>query len=406
MERCFRSNVGYRENFPQLAEGLIYLDSAATTLKPQCVIDTLTQFYTHEYATIHRSVYDSAQSAGEKYYQTRLRAQAFLHASYPEEIIFTRGTTHSLNVLARSFSKSFLTPSKCVVISEIEHHSNIVPWQMAAEEIGFSLLFVRVDKNGQIDISHLAELLANNRVQLVSVAHVSNITGTVQPVKQITAMAHAAGAYVAIDGAQAVGHISIDVQTLDVDFYVFSSHKIYGPTAVGILYGKRELLEQMPPCEGGGDMIEKVTLGGSSYAQLPHKFEAGTPAIAEVIGFGAALDFVQEVGYERLYSHMELLRKYAYKGLRELDKIAFVGMSESSLISFNIPGIHPLDLATLLNCKQIAVRTGHLCSQPAMKRFGITECVRISFGLYTTMEEIDFCIEHLKNIISQVVVVF
>jgi len=387
-----------KECFPQLREGFVYLDSAATTLKPQCVIDTLTHFYSHEYATIHRSLYSSAQSAGEKYYQTRIHVQNFLHALYPEEIIFTRGTTHSINVLAKSFSKAFLTPSECVIISEIEHHSNIVPWQMAAEERGYSLLFVRVDDRGEIDLTHLAELLTKYRVKLVSVAHVSNITGSVQPVKKIVAMAHAAGAYVALDGAQAVAHIPVDLQTLEVDFYAFSSHKLYGPTGVGILYGRRELLEQMPPYEGGGDMIERVTLARSSFAALPHKFEPGTPAIAEVIAFGQAISFVQEVGYQRLHGHIEHLRRHAYERLRSL-KVQFVGQSESALISFNVEGVHSLDVATLLDCRGIALRTGHLCSQPAMKRFGITECARISFALYTTPQDIDSFAEALASLV-------
>lgn len=393
MDSLPRSNqiIG-KEAFPQLSEGLVYLDSAATTLKPQCVIDALTHFYTHEYATINRSIYSSAQRAGEKYYQTRIQVKNFLNASCPEEIIFTRGTTHSLNLLASSFSKSFLTSLDSVIVSEIEHHSNIVPWQMAAKEIGFTLLFVRVDGRGQIDFSHLAELLTKHRVKLISIAHVSNITGSIQPIKKIVAMAHAAGALVALDGAQAVGHIAIDLEELGSDFYAFSSHKIYGPTGVGILYGKRELLEKMAPYEGGGDMIDRVTLEGSTYAQLPHKFEPGTPAIAEVIAFGAALSFIERIGYERIQDHIDRLRGYAYEKLSSLE-IQYIGRSESALLSFNLQGFHPLDLALLLDCKNIALRTGHLCSQPAMKRFGITESARISFGIYNTLEDIDYFVE-------------
>jgi len=389
--------LGIQDEFPQLDEGLIYLDSAATTLKPKCVVDTLSQFYRYEYATINRGVYASAQRAGEKYYQTRVKTQQLLNAECPEEIIFTRGTTHSLNLLANSFSEAFLTALDCVVISEIEHHSNIVPWQMAAEKSGFTLLFVRVNDRGQIDLSHLAELLVENRVKLISLAHVSNITGSVQPVEKIIPMAHAASALVALDGAQAISHIKVDVQALDVDFYAFSSHKMYGPTGVGVLYGKRLHLEQMPPYEGGGDMIERVTLAKSSYASLPHKFEAGTPAIAEVIGFGAALDFIQNNGYEKIDLHMKALRAYAYEKFKALD-VSFVGYSESALISFNIEGMHSLDLSMLLDCKNIALRSGHLCSQPAMSRFGITECLRISFGLYTTKEDIDSLIEALSTL--------
>ena len=384
-----------REDFPQLAEGLIYLDSAATTLKPACVIDTLTHFYTHEYATINRSVYTSAQKAGDRYYQTRLHTQKLLGAAHSEEIIFTRGTTHSLNLLASSLGAAFLGPSNCVILSEIEHHSNLVPWQMMAQRVGCTLLFVRVDDKGMIDLAHLAELLVQHEVKIISVAHVSNVTGSVQPIEKMIPMAHAAGALVALDGAQAVSHLAVDVQALAVDFYAFSSHKMYGPTGVGVLYGKRALLEQIPPYEGGGDMIKRVALETSSYADLPHKFEAGTPAIAEVIGFGRAISYINKIGYEQIDQHITNIRDYAYEKLRSLD-VEFVGCSDSALLSFTIKEMHPLDVATLLDCKQIALRSGHLCSEPAMRRFGVGQILRISFGVYTTKEDIDVFISSLS----------
>lgn len=387
-----------KEHFPQLQNDFVYLDSAATTLKPKCVIEALTHFYSYDYATIHRGLYSSAQKAGESYYQIRVKVQKLLKAEFAEEIIFTRSTTQSINLLAHSFSEAFLTEQDCVIISETEHHANVVPWQMASEKVGFLLLFVRVHETGEIDLSHLAELLASHRVKLVSICHVSNVTGAVQPIEKIITMAHHAGALVALDGAQAAAHMAIDVTKWDIDFYAFSAHKLYGPTGVGVLYGKRKLLEQMPPYEGGGDMIAKVTQDMTTYAPLPHKFEAGTPAIGEVIAFGAALDFVQDIGYQAIYEQMNLLREDAYQKLHVFPGLRFIGVSKSALLTFTIEGKHPLDVALWLDCKNIAVRTGHLCSQLAMQRFGITESIRISFGIYNTIKDIDILVETLDAI--------
>jgi len=397
MQTC----IDFRKDFPMICDEHIYFDTAATAQKPQVVIDALTDFYSNHYGTVNRAVYKRAREATDLYQEGRHKVQRFIHAQHPEEIIFTRGTTASLNILARSYGQAFLRPGDAIIISEIEHHSNIVPWQMVCEERGAVLRIVPVNDAGELIFEEFLEQL-DEKVKLVSVAHISNVFGTLHPVEKIIEAAHKVGTHVCLDGAQAVAHLPVDVHALDVDFYAFSGHKLYGPTGVGVLYGKRELLEKMPPVEGGGDMIEQVTLLETTYNQLPTKFEAGTPMIAEVIALGVALDYLTGIGLDTIASWEQELLAYATKKLSQVEGLKIIGTSsrKGAIISFVIKGTHPLDLATLLDCRGIALRTGHHCSQPAMERFGVTSTARISFGIYNTFEEIDQFIACLHSILN------
>ncbi len=397
MQTC----VDHRQDFPMICDTQIYFDTAATAHKPRQVIEALTDFYSSHYGTVNRGVYKGAREATERYQNARQKVQHFLNAAHFEEIIFTRGTTASLNLLARSYGMAFLRPGDAIMISEIEHHSNIVPWQMLCEERGAVLRIIPVNDSGELIFEEFLALL-DEKVKLVSIAHLSNIFGTLHPVRKIIEAAHQVGAHVCLDGAQAAAHLPVNVQELDVDFYAFSGHKLYGPTGVGVLYGKRELLEKMPPIEGGGDMINEVTLLRSTYNQLPTKFEAGTPMIAEVIGLGAAIDYLRGIGLDAIAAWEQELLAYATKKLQQIEGLKVLGTSskKGAIISFVIEGIHPLDLATLLDCRGIAIRTGHHCSQPGMERFGVTSTARISFGLYNTFEEIDQFIAALQSILN------
>ncbi|MFZ0565619.1 MAG: cysteine desulfurase [Chlamydiales bacterium] len=393
----------FRKDFPILkkkiqGKPLIYFDTAATAQKPQAVIDALSHFYTHHYGTVHRGVYTLAREATEAYNQTRHKVQKFLSARHVEEIIFTRGTTASLNLIARSFTQSYLKRGDVILLPEIEHHSNMVPWQMVAQERGFSIRFLPVNDQGEIDLDAFESLL-DERVKLVTLAHLSNVIGTLHPVDYIIKKAHEAGAKVCLDGAQSAPHLPVNVEELDVDFYTFSGHKLYGPTGIGVLYGKKDLLENMPPLEGGGDMIERVTLAQTTYNCLPNKFEAGTPTLVEAIGLGEAIDYLSQIGMEKIYRWETELLNYACKKLSEIPGLRIIGTAKSkgAIISFVVEGAHPLDLALLLDCEGIAIRTGHHCCQPAMERFSITSTARISFGLYNTLEEIDRFITCLQN---------
>ncbi len=373
---------------------LIYFDSAATSLKPQCVIDTMTDFYENHYGTVHRAIYGLSTRATDAFQQVRKKAADFIHAALPEEIIFTKGTTESINLIARCF----IQPGDEVILSEIEHHSNIVPWQI----MGAALKIIPVNDEGEINLDAFKSLLTS-KTKLVSIAHISNALGTIHPIKEIIKLSHSAGAKVFIDGAQAAPHLSINVQDLDADFYAFSSHKMYGPTGVGILYGKMELLEQMPPFLGGGDMIDQVSFEKTSYAKPPLKFEAGTPMIAEVIGLGSAIDYLNSIGMEKICQWEHELLEYATEKLAALPKLRIIGTAKEkgAIISFILDGIHHLDAGTLLDLKGIAIRTGHHCAQPAMRRFGVSGTARISFGLYNTKEEVDNFVGHLQNIIER-----
>lgn len=397
-----KTALSCRQDFPILEKKilghpLIYFDTAATAQKPLAVIEAMTHFYTHQYGTVHRGVYALSKEATEAFNGARQQVQRFINADQPEEIIFTRGATASLNLLARSFAKHFIRPGHAIIISEIEHHANIVPWQMVCEEYGAVLRIIPVNDSGEL-ILEAFESLLDEKVKLVSIAHMSNIFGTIHPVEKIIELAHRAGAYVCLDGAQAIAHLPIDVQELNVDFYAFSGHKLYGPTGIGVLYGKQHLLEKLPPIEGGGDMIEKVTLQKTTYNQLPLKFEAGTPMIAEAIGLGAAINYLEEIGMDVIQSWEQELLAYATEKLLQIPNLRILGTAaeKGAIITFTIEGIHPFDLATLLDCRAIAIRTGHHCSQPSMERFGLTSASRLSFGLYNTFEEIDLFLSALS----------
>ncbi len=366
---------------------MIYFDSAATTQKPKVVIDEITRFYAEEYGTVHRAVYDSCLKATEKYENARKLIKSFLHA---DEVIFTKGTTDAINLVA----SSFIQEGDEVLISEMEHHSNIVPWQLKRAK----LIVIPIDDNGEIILSELKKKITKN-TKLVSIAHIANSTGTQNPIEEIIEIAHAHGAKVLIDGAQSAPHIPVNLQKLDCDFFAFSGHKIYGPTGIGVLCAKKELLDQMPPYQGGGDMVDKVTFEKTTFQSSPLKFEAGTPHIAGVIGLGAAIKYIQEIGMETIAAKEQELLHYATERLTPLVNILGTAKKKGAIITFVIPGIHPLDIGSFLNLKGIAVRTGHLCAQPTMARFGAVAAVRISFSFTNTFTEIDTFIAALREAI-------
>lgn len=380
-----------RKDFPFLETGLIYLDSAATTQKPQSVIDAMAHFYANEYATVHRSIYTASINATEKYCNARSKVQNYINAKAVEEVVFTRSTTEAINLVAHSFTRAFLKPGDAVLISNMEHHSNIVPWQLVLKERDIELRVLSVKSDGTFDLAAFERALTP-KVKLISITHLSNLTGIIFPIEQIIALAHKRGAKVLVDGAQVAGHFPIDVQALDADFYAFSAHKMYGPTGIGVLYGKLSLLEAMPPFQGGGDMIESVSFENTLFQPPPLRFEAGTPPIAQVIGFGAAIDYITDLGQDTLRAWEETLTQYALATLQEIDTLHIIGSTTAprgTLIAFTIEGCHPLDIATLLNLQNIAVRSGTLCTEPALRFFGTDAALRASFGIYNTIEEID-----------------
>lgn len=384
-----------RSLFPMLnktmhGSPLIYLDSAATTHKPQSVIDAISFFYTDQYATVHRAVYELAAQATLLYDMSREKVQKFLHAQYVDEIVFTRGTTESINLVASCFGRAFIGPADEVLISETEHHSNIVPWQMICKEKGAVLKVIPCNINGEIDLEQFHGLLSD-KTKIIAIAHVANVTGTIHPIKKIIAIAHERGIPVLIDGAQSISHMPVNVQELDADFYVFSGHKAYGPTGIGVLYGKREWLEKLPPYHGGGDMVDRVDFSCTTYQKAPLKFEAGTPPIAEVIGLAASLDFIDSVGRERIATWENQMLHYAIQKLGVVDGLSIIGnsVSKGPILSFAIEGVHSLDLGTMLSIKGVAMRTGHMCAQPTLKKYNQTSLSRISFGVYNQIEEID-----------------
>lgn len=391
----------FKNDFPIFnSNPLVYLDSAATTQKPSFVIDKISKFYQNEYGTVHRGVYKLSREATAQYEGTRNALKLLLNAAINEEIIFTRGTTESINMVAYSFGKAFIKPGDEILISEMEHHSNIVPWQILCEDRGCVLKVIPFDDRGVLDLLAFEKLLSP-KTKLVAVTHISNVLGTINPIKEMAKMAHAVNAKILVDGAQSTPHKQVDVQDLDVDFYVFSGHKMYGPTGIGVLYGKEALLNAMPPYQGGGDMIETVSFQKTTYNALPLKFEAGTPMIAEVIGLKAAIEYVQKIGLQNISQHEHELLCEATKKLKEIPGIKILGEAENKgpILTFTVQNIHPLDLATLLDAERIAVRSGHLCAQPIMRHFGVTSALRASFGLYNTMEDIDFFIKTLQKAI-------
>ena len=395
-----------RKQFPILhqevnGKPLIYFDNAATSQKPQSVIDALTHYYNTDNANIHRGIHTLAERATTAFEDTRKAVAKFINASEPEEVIFTKGTTEGINLVASTYGRKFIGEGEEIIISGLEHHSNIVPWQILCEEKGAILKVIPVNEKGELVISELDSLLSE-KTKLVAVNYISNALGTINPVKEIIEKAHSVGAKVLIDGAQAAPHAKIDVKDLDCDFFAFSAHKVYGPTGVGALYGKRSLLESMPPYQGGGEMIKEVSFKGTTFNDIPYKFEAGTPNIGEVIAFKAAIEFVEELGQETIAEHENDLMAYANELLKDVEGFKPVGTADkkASVISFLIDGVHPFDLGQILDAKGIAVRTGHHCAQPLMDHFDIEGTVRASFAVYNTKEEIKTFVEALKSAVK------
>jgi cysteine desulfurase/selenocysteine lyase len=391
-----------RKDFPVLnrevnGKPLVYFDNAATSQTPKQVIQSIVDYYENYNANIHRGVHTLSQEATEAYEKARHTLQAHLNAARPEEVILTSGTTHSINIVASGFT-SLLKEGDELLVSAMEHHSNIVPWQMACEKSGAQLKVIPMNKKGELEMDVFDKLLSE-RTRLVFCNHVSNALGTINPIEEIIAKAHAVGAAVLIDGAQAAPHFKVDVQHLDVDFYTLSAHKVCGPTGIGLLYGKRSWLEKLPPYQGGGEMIAEVSFEKTTYADLPHKFEAGTPNIAGGIAFGAAIDYMNQIGFEAIAAYEEELLVYATDQLKQIEGIEFIGeaKNKASVISFNLRGIHPYDVGSILDKLGIAVRTGHHCAQPVMQHFNVPGTVRASFAFYNTKEEIDIFVEGVKT---------
>ena len=393
-----------RGEFPILArrvhgKPLVYLDSAATSQKPQAVLDAMDAYYKERNANVHRGVHLLSQEATRALEGARDRVRRFLGATSDKEIVFTRGTTEAINLVAQSWGRANLKAGDEIVVTTMEHHSNIVPWQLLASATGAKVVVVPIDDRGELDLTAYARLLTP-RARLVAVAHVSNALGTVNPVREIVAAAHARGAVVLVDGAQAVPHLRVDVQAIDADFYAFSGHKLYGPTGIGVLYGKRALLEAMPPWQGGGDMIKTVSFEGSTWNDLPWKFEAGTPDIAGAIGLGAAVDWLEGVGLEAAAAHEADLLAYGTARLQEVPGLRLVGTArhKASVLSFTLDGAHPHDVGTILDLEGIAVRTGHHCAMPVMERYGIPATARASLGVYNVREDLDALVRGLERV--------
>ena len=391
-----------RAQFPLLhqkvnGENLVYFDNGASTQKPQVVIDAIAQYYSNDNANIHRGVHYLSQKATDKFEETRDTVQAFINANKSCEIIFTKGTTDSINLVANGY-RSMLNKGDDIIISEMEHHSNIVPWQMCCEVSGATLKVIPILDNGDLDMDAFENLLSE-KTKLVAVTHISNALGTINPVEKLIALTHKVGAKILIDGAQATPHTLVDVQGLDVDFYCFSAHKMYGPTGVGVLYGKEALLNELPPYQGGGEMIKEVSFEKTTYADLPYKFEAGTPNIAGVIAFKTAIDFITDLGISTIAKHEDTLVQYATKQLLTISGMQFIGEAKkrAALVSFNIEGLHPYDIGVLLDKMGIAIRTGHHCAQPIMEHYKVPGTARMSFAIYNTKEEIDSCITAIKK---------
>lgn len=395
-----------REDFPILKQTvygkpLVYLDNAATVQKPSCVIEAESEVYRMINANVHRGVHWLSQQSTSALEAARETVRRFIGAENVGEIIFTRGTTESFNLLASSFSRAFLKPGDEIILSGMEHHSNIVPWQIQAEQFGFRIRVVPVTDDGQLDMDAFRSLL-NERTKLVSVTHVSNVLGTVNPVAEIIRTAHSYGIPVAIDGAQSVPHMAVDVRALDADFMAFSGHKAYGPTGIGVLYGRRELLEKMPPYHGGGEMIKRVSFDGTTYNELPYKFEAGTPDYVGAIAFAKAIEYLTAIGMENIARREKELCDYALDAMKTIPGIRFIGQAPErcGVISFLVGNIHPLDMGTLLDKLGIAVRTGHHCADPLMERFAVPGTVRASFALYNTESEVDALVAGIRRISS------
>lgn len=385
----------WRADFPILktkvhGNALVYLDNAATTQKPQSVIEAESVYYSSYNANVHRGVHTLSQSATVAYEEARSKAQLLINAASPDEIVFVRGATEAINLVAQSYGRSRFQAGDEIVLSHMEHHSNIVPWQMLCQQTGARLRVIPVSDSGELEMDVYAQLL-NERTRMVAVTHVSNTLGTINPVATIVSLAHARGVPVLLDGAQAIAHLPVDVQELDCDFYVFSGHKLYGPTGVGVLYGKADLLNAMQPYQGGGDMIRSVSFRETTYNTLPYKFEAGTPNIAGVIGLGVAVDYLKAIGYEAIISHEQSLLYYATQLLDAVPGLRIIGTAKekTGILSFVVDGMHPHDIGTILDGEGVAIRTGHHCTMPLMERFGVPATSRASLALYNTKQEMD-----------------
>jgi len=395
-----------RSDFPILhrevnGKPLIYLDNAATTQKPRRVIERIATYYENENSNIHRGVHFLSQLATDDYEEARRKVQGFLNARDTREIIFVRGATEGINLVAQSYGRSRLSAGDEILITAMEHHSNIVPWQMVCEATGARLRVIPMNPSGELILDEFNRLL-NEKTRIVAVNHVSNALGTVNPVKQIIRSAHEAGAVVLVDGAQSAPHFQVDMQKLDADFFVFSGHKMYGPTGIGVLYGKAGILEEMPPWEGGGDMILSVTFEKTTYNTLPHKFEAGTPNIAGVVGLGAAIDYLDEIGLSRIAAYEKELLAYTEEQLKTLPEVRLIGTAEkkAGVVSFALDRVHPHDIGTILDQEGIAIRTGHHCAQPVMDFFNVSATARASLALYNTRREIDQLVIALRKVLK------
>jgi len=395
-----------RQDFPILAEkirgkDLVYLDNAATCQKPQAVIDSIVQLYSHDYANIHRGVHTLSVRSTDKFEAARSKVKSFINAASDKEIIFVRGATEAINLVAQTYGKANIKAGDEILITAMEHHSNIVPWQMLCEQTGAVLKVAPMNYQGELIYSEFEQLLSD-KTKLVSVVHMSNALGTINPVKKIIAAAHAKGIPVLLDGAQAIPHMAVDVQDLDCDFYVFSGHKLYGPSGIGVLYGKQNLLEAMPPYQGGGDMIRKVTFAETEYNTLPYKFEAGTPAIADVIALGAAIDYLVAIGMENIAAYEAELLDYATAKAKQIDGLTIIGEAEEkgAILSFTLNKIHPHDIGTMLDSLGIAIRAGHHCAMPVMDFYGVPATARASFAMYNTKQEIDVLMAGIQSLIE------
>jgi cysteine desulfurase/selenocysteine lyase len=395
-----------RGDFPILSRAmrgrpLVFLDSAASAQKPRQVIDTVRDVYEREYANVHRGLYEISEAVTARYEGVRETIRRYINAAHTHEIIFTRNATESINLVAASYGRTFLAEGDEVVISELEHHSNIVPWQMLRDEKGVVLRVAPISDDGELLMSEFEKLLGE-RTKLVALAHMSNVLGTILPIAEITRLAHAAGARVLFDGCQSVTHLPVDVQEMGCDFYVFSGHKLYGPTGIGVLYAREELLDAMPPSMGGGDMIASVTFEKTTWAKLPHKFEAGTPAIVQAIGLGAAIDYVNSLGLEQIGAHEQDLLNYATQQLSGIDGLHLVGTAraKAGVLSFTLDCAHPHDIATVIDQAGVAVRAGHHCAQPLMARLDIPATVRASIGMYNTRADIDALVAALGQVLE------
>ncbi|MFW5969771.1 MAG: SufS family cysteine desulfurase [Halofilum sp. (in: g-proteobacteria)] len=393
-----------RDDFPILRQEvgghpLVYLDNAATSQKPAAVIETIDRYYRETNANIHRGVHTLAERATAQYEDARARVAGFINAAESREIVFTRGTTESVNLVAQAYLRPRLQPGDEILVSEMEHHSNIVPWQLIAGQTGATIRVIPFSDDGELRLDEF-ERLIGDRTRLLAIGHVSNALGTVNPVGDMIATAHAHGIPVLVDGAQSVPHFAVDVQALDADFYCFSGHKMFGPTGIGVLYAKADLLEAMPPYQGGGEMITKVSFSGSEFQVIPHRFEAGTPNIAGAIGLGTAIDYLTGIGVERLAAHEADVLAYAHERIREIDGLRIIGTAaeKAGVLSFVIDGVHPNDLGMLIDQEGVAIRTGHHCAMPAMEHFGLAGTARASFAFYNTRADVDRLIDGIANV--------